>query len=501
MKSVGVVGAGVAGLTVAHELVERGFAVTVYESAPTAGGKAGSQRTADGWVREHVNKNFSAHYYCLPETLKRIPCEGGGTVMDRLVPAARAVCRFPDGSEVALSGRLGMTRQERGTEVRRFVRALAAQGLPVTDTLDFLRKHARLIWMSEARRRRELDGVSYADYLGASKKGPAFRHLLQLIEISAAANLEGPARAAAEQTLRVFGRMFNPHRSASMINALDGPSHERFIAPWVAHLESLGVTFRFDHPVERLARDESRHGVVRAGDDGPERWHDFLVVATPTPVLRRLLPRLGLPESVDKWAHGFYFALRDRPRGFEEGDLRICLGSAWSVIAGARRFEGRWYLWTCASNASTPGAVHGLRYPDCTPEQLREELVAQCGFDQPELVEGFFPGKGLDREGDRWRNAAPLYAATLGAPEVDNATDVPGVYVAGESTRTTVTVATMEKANESGKRCAAAICDAAGLTYPAEKYTYDPFPAPRLRRIDRWLDERFGRDGAPARAG
>ncbi len=475
MKSVGIVGAGVAGLTVAHELLERGFAVTLYEAESFPGGKAGSGRTPDGLVREHVNKNFSAHYYCLPETLKRIPCGDGTTVFDRLVSSSTATCRFPDGSEVAISGRMGMTRKERSAEGRRFIRAFAAQGLPKRDTLAFVAKHARLLFMSPARRERELGGISYADYLGVERRSPALRYLVQLIEISAAANPEGPALAAAEQTLRVFGRFFNPHGSASMINMLDGPSRERMFEPWVAHLRGLGATLHCEASVEAIVVDGDRRGVQRAsGVD----WHDVVVVATSTPALRRLLPEVAPPPRAEKWANGFYFLLRDKPQGAVEGDLRFSLGSPWSVISGFRQFEGRWYLWTAASNAKTPGSLHGRCYPECTRDELRAELLAQTAFEQPELVEDFFPGQGLEWGDGRWRNAAPLFAATLGVDEVPNRTGTPGVYVAGEFTRTTVKVATMEKANESGKRCSAAICAAFGVAYPEAKYAYDRYSSP-----------------------
>jgi len=42
MPTVAVLGGGVAGLSAAHELVERGFDVTVYEAALGPGGKARS---------------------------------------------------------------------------------------------------------------------------------------------------------------------------------------------------------------------------------------------------------------------------------------------------------------------------------------------------------------------------------------------------------------------------------------------------------------------------
>jgi uncharacterized protein with NAD-binding domain and iron-sulfur cluster len=253
-KSVGIVGAGIAGLTLALELQERGFAVTLYEAAERPGGKAGSTRTSNGWVREHVNKNYSAHYYCLPETLGRIPCGDGTTILQRLVPAQNSWCQFADGSEVRLRGKMGMTRQERGAEAQRFVAALAKQGVPPATTARFLYRHARLVWMCEARREEELSGQTYAHYVGAEGGLPNAGLLLQLIEITAAANPAGPARAAAEQTLRIFGRAFNPHGFSSMINNLDGPSDERLIAPWLAHLQSLGVVVRCNCPVAAVAR-------------------------------------------------------------------------------------------------------------------------------------------------------------------------------------------------------------------------------------------------------
>jgi hypothetical protein len=77
----------------------------------------------------------------------------------------------------------------------------------------------------------------------------------------------------------------------------------------------------------------------------------------------------------------------------------------------------------------------------------------------------------------------------MGEAELDNTTPWPAVFVAGEATRTTVKVATMEKANESAKRCAAAICAHFGLAYPASKYTYDPFPAETLRLLDAWRED------------
>src|SRR3954452_21052368 len=80
--TVAVLGGGVALLATAHELAERGFAVTVYErnalggkarSIPVAGTAAGGRRPLPG---EHGFRFFPGFYHHVPDTMRRIPFEG-----------------------------------------------------------------------------------------------------------------------------------------------------------------------------------------------------------------------------------------------------------------------------------------------------------------------------------------------------------------------------------------------------------------------------------------
>ncbi|MGY2062559.1 FAD-dependent oxidoreductase, partial [Nocardia gipuzkoensis] len=96
-RRVAIFGGGVAGLTAAHELAERGFDVTVYERR-ALGGKArsipvpGSGR--DGrpdLPGEHGFRFFPGFYKHLPDTMRRIPFQGNANgVWDNLVPAVEA---------------------------------------------------------------------------------------------------------------------------------------------------------------------------------------------------------------------------------------------------------------------------------------------------------------------------------------------------------------------------------------------------------------------------
>ena len=62
MKVV-IIGAGIAGLTAAHELVDKGFQVEVYEKGEVAGGMARSVRTSKGVPSEHSWRGYAPFYF------------------------------------------------------------------------------------------------------------------------------------------------------------------------------------------------------------------------------------------------------------------------------------------------------------------------------------------------------------------------------------------------------------------------------------------------------
>src|SRR5262245_42715386 len=105
-QKVVVLGGGVAGLSAAHELVERGFDVEVYEALPIPGGKArsisapGSGMLGPNGMRkdlpgEHGFRFFPRFYSHVTDTMKRIPFGSDGTVFDNLVDTTRVqLARF-----------------------------------------------------------------------------------------------------------------------------------------------------------------------------------------------------------------------------------------------------------------------------------------------------------------------------------------------------------------------------------------------------------------------
>src|SRR5215813_15553645 len=104
--SVAVLGGGVGGMSAAHELIERGFRVTVYEGKSVQGGKARSvfvpgtgSEGRRGLPGEHGFRFFPSFYKHLPDTMKRIPFGANAQgVFDNLVATDRSRVFRTDGA-------------------------------------------------------------------------------------------------------------------------------------------------------------------------------------------------------------------------------------------------------------------------------------------------------------------------------------------------------------------------------------------------------------------
>src|SRR5687768_657098 len=110
MTRVAVLGGGVAGLTAAHELAERGLEVVVLEARGIPGGKArslpvpgsGKDGRAD-LPAEHGFRFFPGFYRHLPDTMRRIP-DGSSTVFGNLVAATRILLAQGHGRNEIVAG-------------------------------------------------------------------------------------------------------------------------------------------------------------------------------------------------------------------------------------------------------------------------------------------------------------------------------------------------------------------------------------------------------------
>jgi 15-cis-phytoene desaturase len=267
-KKVVIVGGGVAGLSAAHELGERGFEVHVYERKDIFGGKARSIEfsptpgvTLNG---EHGFRFFPGFYKHVTDTMKRIPAADG-------VPGHRVFDHLVQLSSLRAIGDVELDPVQGVLPLKPLWRAFAdwvaflpsftrvtpgPDGKRVTGRdLGFFAQRIWRFWSAcPERRQRDFEKIPWAEFVDA-KRSQAYNKYLC---VGLTRNLVAcKAETASSLTVGTIGFQLlsdavkGLFRSTGLDRVLDGPTSHVWIDPWVAHLQNeLGVVF---HPGQQLS--------------------------------------------------------------------------------------------------------------------------------------------------------------------------------------------------------------------------------------------------------
>lgn len=500
-ETVAVLGGGVAGLSAAHELAERGFDVEVYEKRPVFGGKARSVDVPDTEAPgkqplpgEHGFRFFPAFYRHVFDTMRRIPYgDNEEGVYDNLEPTTQWLVARRNKSEALFPLDLPGMLDDWETVVD-FV-AGNPFGVPDEERGAFTDNLLEFLTSCEARRREEYEHSSWWEFVDAADKSWEYQQVYGI----------GPTRGlvamrAEESSTRTIGRIYaqllfgiaTPWLDADSI--LDGPTNEVWIDPWVEYLDEQGVTFFPGSTVERFECAGGRiTGVEVVRDDGTERvTADYYLAALPVEAMAELVtselaaaaPSLADLDELDTaWMNGIQFYL-DTDVTVASGHT-IYQGAPWALTSisqqqfwesdlseyGEGDVEG--ILSVCISNWERPGETVEKPAKECTPEEIKEEvwsqIVTRLDNDQSEgLTEDNVLEWHLDPSiefpaPNETTNAEPLLINTVGSlqhrPEANTA--VPNLFLAADYVRTNTDLACMESANEAARRATNGILDAA----------------------------------------
>jgi 15-cis-phytoene desaturase len=249
-KHVVVLGAGVAGLTAAQELVNRGFDVTVYDRRHVLGGKARSYRATlidrdgnrvpDFQIQgEHGFRFFPGFYRHLDDTMRRIPAPAAyrtddrKTVLDCLVPIKEELLAVAGHPPITVPASLPV----KVSDIRNALRlpgTLGDCGLTDDDLATFSNKLWQIATSSPERRNEEYEQVGWRDFV--QSKDRSDEYYWYLASGLTRALVAARARYASTKTmgniaLRLMAVALDVGQTTDRV--LCGPTNEVWIDPWI----------------------------------------------------------------------------------------------------------------------------------------------------------------------------------------------------------------------------------------------------------------------------
>ena len=432
-----VVGGGIAGLTAATGLAERGVEVTVVEREDVLGGRvaAWTEGLADG-TAVSMSRGFHAffrQYYNLRALLRRA---------DPRLERLRPVEDYP------LIDGVGRRDTFRNLPRTPPWNALAfALRSPTFRAGDLLRLNARaaapLAAVSVPRTYEQLDGTDAETFLERINFPPAARHLA--FEVFSRSFFAPPSEMSAAELATMFHLYFLGSSEGLVFDVPDSAYDTALWEPLRAYLVRLGVRFRTGTEVERVARDGARWDVDGLSADG-------VVLATDVAGLQSVVS--ASPDLADAdW--------RDRVRGLRLAPpflvYRLWLDRpvaperpAFLATGGLEPLDNISVLDRYERQAANWAAQHGgsvveLHAYACTGEEVRKELVDRLRHLYPETADARIVGELV-----QWRQDCPLFGVGDFGRRPRVRTPFDGLVLAGDGIRIDLPVALMERAAATG---------------------------------------------------
>ena len=288
---VAIVGAGLAGLAAAVDLVDAGHQVDLYEARPFMGGKVGSWVDDDGNHIEMGLHVFFFNYANLFALLRKVgafenllPKEHTHLFVNRGGDLRALDFRFPVGAP--FNGLKAFFTTPQLDWIDKFRNALALGTSPIVRGLVDYEGAMTVI--------RELDRISFQQwFLGHGGSEESIRRMWN--PIAYALGFIDCAAISARCMLTIF-LMFATRTEASKLNLLKGSPHRWLTGPILAYIEQRGGRLHLRHRVTQVHHETDAEGCRVTGlslgtPEGERRVEaDAYLAALDVPGIQRLLP-------------------------------------------------------------------------------------------------------------------------------------------------------------------------------------------------------------------
>ncbi len=435
-KKVIIFGGGVGGLSAAHELVERGFDVEVYEKQYIPGGKARSipvfeelnDRGSKGvharsiekfrrlkghelglhekrpWLPgEHGFRFFPGFYRHIVDTMARIPF-GNGNVADNLVNTTRLLLAREGGEEIVLPARFPRTPDGFKSILDAVFKLLSGNiGVPPDEVQLFATHIWQIATSCQERRLDEYEKIGWWEFIEAAQRSKDYQkffgHGITRSLVASQAHLAS-TRTIGNIFLQLIFDIIDPTVSTSD-RLLNGPTNAVWIRPWLTYLESLGMIYHMNCTVQSINCLGGKVQSITVEQNGTKAnvQGDYYVAALPVERMAPLInlglreadPRLShLPELATHvaWMNGIQFYIT-HPVPIAHGHV-IFIDTPWALTSISQaqfwpdfdlaKFgdgDTRDILSVDISDWETEGVLYGKKASNCTREEIANETWEQ----------------------------------------------------------------------------------------------------------------------------
>jgi uncharacterized protein with NAD-binding domain and iron-sulfur cluster len=357
-KNVVVIGGGVAGMSAAQELAERGFKVSVYEKQKKyVGGKARSVDVEyDGKHEikpgnkplpgEHGFRFFPGFYRHVTDTMKRIPFPGNPNgVADNLVPTDRVMMARFDQPPLINIVNFPKSLEDLIVLIKAMIHS--GTGLTHEDGEFFANKLWQLMTSAFERRKAVYERIGWWQFVEADSRSRAYQKYFAeglTRTLVAAQPHDMSTETGGNILLQLLFLMGKSKAHADQV--LNRPTNDAWLDPWFDYLtKTLNVAYHKDAQVVKVDLENGQvAGVWYVDKDGSllKVKGDYYVFAVPVEVMAELVT----PEmiSIDttlayiknlandtSWMNGIQFYLNTEVN-LTHGHV-IFIDSPWAITA------------------------------------------------------------------------------------------------------------------------------------------------------------------------
>lgn len=369
-----ILGGGIAGMSAAHELIERGYQVTVFEkqkhlpggkarSIPVQGTETEGREPLPG---EHGFRFFPGFYKHIIETMERIPFSEGKSVADNLVACPNMMMTRMGKEPIVLPSHLPRSLKS----FKNLVELLKKidTGLTSDETKLIGRKLWQLLTSCKERRINEYERTGWWEFTEADTNSENYRTVFVegLTRTLVAAKAEKcNTKTNGDILIQMLLSISNPKIDNDRI--LNGPTNEKWLFPWLNYLRDSGVDYNLDAEVLGFETQDREISAVRILKNGKEETFtaDYYICALPveraapitnTPALLKLDPNLSFIKQLSPsvaWMNGMQFFL-NKDVSIVDGHI-ILADTPWALTAISQI-----QFWNIDISAYGDGKVKGI---------------------------------------------------------------------------------------------------------------------------------------------